>query len=903
MNTRPSNGSLLRGLLLAGLCLAASHGWSQVLFYATSSATQADNTVEGVTPGGAHNDSIFTATGTGGTNNGVIRCTAIAVDSAAQKIFLLDAPGQEIWNMNEDGSGLASVTTIPTSTPTDLALDTVNQKIYFTTSSYTQANNTIQWVSYSGGSPTVLFTASGPTGNGGNGVSRCTALAVDHLHSQIIFSDAGSNAIWSVTTAGGNLTSVMENLPAAPLDVALDVTNQLIYYVTSSTIQSNNTVQRITYGGLNNTPLLVATGGSSVQRCTALEFDPAGEKLYLADAGASTLWSFNSSGSGLGTVEAGVLATPRRLRLLPLLQLTVVNLKDSGPGSLRQAILDSVPAASIVFSNGLFSSNAGVVNLATVGDTTFGPSAIIITNQITITGPVGSNGVIIARSNGAPAMRLFFVNEGASLTLKNVTLTNGLSQGGAGGSGSQRGGSGGGGGGVGGAIFNYGTLDLENSTLVGNQALGGAGGGPGGDGSGSGGGGGGTGSAGGVGGQASTGGNGGGPAGGAGGTGTGSGNSGGLASGGGGGGSSVTNGDGSGPGGYGGFAGGGGGGGAYNTVGYGGGAGGGGGGGGFGGGGGGGGGGTPGGTIGQPGFGGGGAGATSDNTGNTGSAGGGGAGLGGAVFNIYGVLTVTNCTFSGNQAVGGQGGTLYGSVGTNGMGLGGGIFNILSTVDVLNGTFAFNRADQGGGGICNVGYGDDSTVFIRNTILADTVSGAGDYLSTNLYGSTNSDLGNDNLIQVNNGFGGGIVSAANPRLTALQNNGGPTWTHALLNGSPAIDVGDNSALPATDQRGYPRIADGDGNGSAIVDLGAVEDGLVLLTTVPQSYQGNIVPDGFELTLTGESNRDYVIEYSTNFASWQAISTNLLPSDGVITLFDVNAKNSPQERFYRAYARP
>jgi hypothetical protein len=367
----------------------------------------------------------------------------------------------------------------------------------------------------------------------------------------------------------------------------------------------------------------------------------------------------------------------------------------------------------------------------------------------------------------------------------------------------------------------------------------------------------------------------------------------------------MTNGDGSGPGGEGGFGGGGGGGGAYNTVGYGGGAGGSGGYAYFGGGGGGGGGGTPGGTIGGVGFGGGASGATSDNTGNTGSAGGGGAGLGGAVFNVYSVLTVTNCTFSGNAAVGGQGGTLFSSVGSNGMGLGGGIFNILSTVDVLNGTFAFNRADQGGGGICNAGYETGSSVFIRNTILADTVSGASDYLSTNYLGSTNSDLGNNNLIQVNKGFGGGIVSTANPRLTPLQKNGGPTWTHALMNGSPAIDAGDNTGLPATDQRGYPRIADGDGNGSLIVDLGAVEDGLVRLTTVPQSYQGSIVPNGFELSLTGETNRDYVIEYATSLASanWQPFSTNLVPSGGVVTLFDITAKNSPQERFYRAYAQP
>jgi len=43
-------------------------------------------------------------------------------------------------------------------------------------------------------------------------------------------------------------------------------------------------------------------------------------------------------------------------------------------------------------------------------------------------------------------------------------------------------------------------------------------------------------------------------------------------------------------------------------------------------------------------------------------------------------------------------------------------------------------------------------------------------------------------------------------LGPLQNNGGPTDTHALLPGSPAIDTG-ISGGPNTDQRGFPRPID------------------------------------------------------------------------------------------------
>jgi len=56
-----------------------------------------------------------------------------------------------------------------------------------------------------------------------------------------------------------------------------------------------------------------------------------------------------------------------------------------------------------------------------------------------------------------------------------------------------------------------------------------------------------------------------------------------------------------------------------------------------------------------------------------------------------------------------------------------------------------------------------------------------------------------------------------PLLGPLQDNGGPTLTHALLSGSPAINQGKNSFCPATDQRGLTRP-------STACDIGAYEVG-------------------------------------------------------------------------------
>jgi predicted outer membrane repeat protein len=170
---------------------------------------------------------------------------------------------------------------------------------------------------------------------------------------------------------------------------------------------------------------------------------------------------------------------------------------------------------------------------------------------------------------------------------------------------------------------------------------------------------------------------------------------------------------------------------------------------------------------------------------------------------ISGGATVENSTISGNSA-GMSGGGISGgatvvnstisgnSAGTSG----GGIYNN-SSLDVTLSTITGNSAPSGGG-IYNVG-----SVEVSNTILNAGASGENifnDGGKVTSYGyNLSSDDGGGYLI------GPGDQINTDPLLGPLQDNGGPTLTHALLPGSPAIDAGDPDFTPPpfNDQRGCP----------------------------------------------------------------------------------------------------
>ncbi|MFT5194280.1 MAG: beta-glucanase (GH16 family) [Candidatus Promineifilaceae bacterium] len=166
-----------------------------------------------------------------------------------------------------------------------------------------------------------------------------------------------------------------------------------------------------------------------------------------------------------------------------------------------------------------------------------------------------------------------------------------------------------------------------------------------------------------------------------------------------------------------------------------------------------------------------------------------------------GNLTVVNSTISGNTSTAWHGGALFSTDGI---------------VSITNSTIVGNIAPGGTtGGLMIASFGAAVTATLQNNIIADNTT-----YSCQVEGGLASltSLGNNMVSDASCAAVASdiIVGPGLSGVDVLANNGGPTLTHALLVGSPAIDAANGAVCPVTDQRGVARPQ------GAGCDIGAVE---------------------------------------------------------------------------------
>jgi CSLREA domain-containing protein len=219
---------------------------------------------------------------------------------------------------------------------------------------------------------------------------------------------------------------------------------------------------------------------------------------------------------------------------------------------------------------------------------------------------------------------------------------------------------------------------------------------------------------------------------------------------------------------------------------------------------------------------------------------------GGGIYNLgspyESTLTLTDSTISGNRAtvsIAGGGGIANARAGAEATVVNS-VISGNETLDTIHGTY-----DSDGGGVS--AFGGARIALVNSTVTGNRSRGSGGLSSTPHYvvepgvislvntvisGNQGGDCAGPMNSQGHNldsdGTCGldaeGDLSGVDPMLGPLADNGGPTQTHALLEGSPAIDAGGADGCPEHDQRGAPRPFDGDGVGGPVCDIGAFEFG-------------------------------------------------------------------------------
>lgn len=235
---------------------------------------------------------------------------------------------------------------------------------------------------------------------------------------------------------------------------------------------------------------------------------------------------------------------------------------------------------------------------------------------------------------------------------------------------------------------------------------------------------------------------------------------------------------------------------------------------------------------------------------------------GGGVFSSFGEVTITDSTISGNSAGENGGGirTHNGVVtitrstisGNSSGSLGGGIFTRAALLTIDETTVTQNLSGAGGG--IHLDAGADQ-LLLNNSIVAGNTGTAPDIDRSSapnaIIAARYSLIGDASGLPIDVLKGEGNLVDINPLLGPLADNGGPTNTHALLAGSPAINTGTpgNPTGALFDQRsGYPwfRVVDGRRDMGSFELTAQASDGTIPVDLVTDEFNNDYSPGDLSL---------------------------------------------------------
>lgn len=230
--------------------------------------------------------------------------------------------------------------------------------------------------------------------------------------------------------------------------------------------------------------------------------------------------------------------------------------------------------------------------------------------------------------------------------------------------------------------------------------------------------------------------------------------------------------------------------------------------------------------------------------------------------NSSATITARNCTFSANSATGPS------DPAPNGGGLKSGSENgATASATITNCTFVENSASVGANLYNDNDPGGETTMRVGSCLFQGTsgvINDGGTFISQGY------NLSSDN--------GGGVLTAAtdkintNPQLGPLADNGGPTLTHALLGGSPALDKGKDLSGTGKDQRGLTRPFDqpgiaiatgGDGSDIGAYEAQALPPSLSINNVSVSEGNSGTSSATFTVSLSRAATQPVTVQYATS----------------------------------------